>query len=271
MRRSETNADGHSPRVQEEGGVPDYRVMRRRNKQTRYVVLVPVVNEGERIGKQLMAMAALNGAIDLVVIDGGSTDDSLSTAVLDRTPVRAVVQCERGLSRQLRAGFHFAITEGYSGVVTIDGNGKDSWWDIPKFVQSLDDGVSYAQGSRYIEGGQAINTPPDRAFAVKWIHAPLISLAAGRRYSDTTNGFRAFSIEVLSDPRMAVFRRVFERYSLLFYMTIQASRLGFASVEIPVERRYPAIGSVPTKISGLRGKFAVLTELLYAVSGRYTP
>ena len=57
-------------------------------------------------------------------------------------------------------------------------------------------------------GESSNNTPWERYWAVRLIHAPLISLAAGFHYTDTTNGFRAYSRRLLLDSRVAPFRHV---------------------------------------------------------------
>ena len=50
-----------------------------------------------------------------------------------------------------------------------------------------------------------------------------------------------------------------------------AARLGFRVCEIPVARRYPAHGPVPTKISPVRGNLRVLRCLFAACLGMYNP
>src|SRR5690606_15134684 len=126
------------------------------------------------------------------------------------------------------------------------GNGKDGLDAIASFVAKLDDGYDYVQGSRYIAGGRAINTPLDRYLAGRLIHAPIVSLASGQRFTDTTNGFRAYSRRALLDPRVQPFRSLFEVYSLLFYLSIRIPKLGYRAIEIPVERSYPPKGKTPT-------------------------
>jgi len=73
------------------------------------------------------------------------------------------------------------------------------------------------------------------------IHAPLISLASGKRHTDTTNGFRAYSRRLLEDPRVAPLRDLFTTYELHYYLAIRVARLGLRVCEIPVARRYPAL------------------------------
>jgi len=239
----------------------------------RHVLVIPVINEGERIRRQLEAIARLAPPLDVIVADGGSTDGSLDEAFLRAVWVRALL-IKRGpgrLSAQLRMAYAWCLEQGYDGVVTMDGNEKDGVEALPAFVARLEEGYDLVQGSRYLPGGAAINTPLDRKLAGRLVHAPLISLAAGFRFTDTTNGFRGYSRRLLEDPRVAPLRDVFSDYNLLFYLSIRAGRLGFRCVEIPVVRRYPHSGRTPTKVAGWRGRFAMLGELLDAARGRYDP
>src|SRR4051812_46838897 len=149
-------------------------------KHHRYCVAVFVINEGDRIRAQLGGMASLASRIDIVVADGGSTDGSLALDSLAEFNLRALL-IKRGpgkLSAQMRMAIAFALDEGYDGLVVIDGNGKDDYRAIPRFIELLDEGYDHIQGSRYIPGGQAENTPLSRSVGVRVLHAPLISLAA---------------------------------------------------------------------------------------------
>ncbi|MEO6876904.1 MAG: glycosyltransferase family 2 protein [Gemmatimonadaceae bacterium] len=260
-------------RVAQRTGVPAYDKQVFAPKRHRYCVVVFVINEGERIRRQLEQMAPLAEQIDIVVADGGSTDASLEPRALAAMGVRALLvkRSSGKLSAQMRMAFAFGLDEGYDGVVVIDGNGKDDVSAIPHFVELLDVGYDHIQGSRYILGGQGINTPLSRTVAVKALHAPLISLAAGTRYTDTTNGFRAYSRRLLTDPRVQPLRDIFNGYELHYYLAIRAARLGFRVTETPVTRRYPSSGKTPTKISPVKGNLAILRTLAAAAFGRFNP
>ena len=253
--------------------VPSFEVAELAPRKTEYCAVIPVINEGERLLRQLEGMAAAGLGVDVIVADGGSTDGSNAAEPLRRLGVSALlVKTGPGrLSAQLRMGFAFALARGYAGVVTIDGNGKDGYQAIPDFVRALADGFGFVQGSRYIAGGASKNTPLDREIAVRLVHAPLLSLAAGFRYTDTTNGFRGFSAELLRDERVAAFREVFDSYNLHYYLSVRAARLGYRVTELPVRRAYPEGGSVPTKISGFSGRMHILKQLVLTVVGAYDP
>ena len=253
--------------------VPTFRTEIIRPKRNRYAVCVFVINEGERLHSQLAKMQPFAESFDIIICDGGSTDGSVEPAVVGPFGVNTVlVKTGPGkLSAQMRMGMAFALARGYDGIIVIDGNDKDDPSAIPRFAERLDAGWDHIQGSRFVPGGKAINTPTSRYYAVRVLHAPMIAWAAGFRYTDTTNGFRGYSRKFLLDPRVAPFRELFVGYELHYYLAIRAARLGFRVKEVPVTRAYPDKGAVPTKIKGWRGNGLVLQTLFRACAGVYDP
>jgi glycosyltransferase involved in cell wall biosynthesis len=252
--------------------VPEFTLIQWGERRTPYALCVFVLNEGERIRAQLQRMGELANQVDIVLADGGSTDGAVAPEFLSKHGVRALLT-KHGpgkLSAQMRMALAYALERGYEGVVVMDGNNKDDPSAVPAFLQLLTAGYDHVQGSRYVPGGRAINTPLARHWAVKWVHAPLLSLVAGFRYTDTTNGFRAYSRRLLLDERVAPFREVFSDYELHYYLAIRAARLGFHVCETPVTRAYP-LGQTPTKIRGLRGNLRILRTLWQACRHRYDP
>ena len=252
--------------------LPSFTTAEFKPKSTKYAVVIPVINEGERIKTQLVRMKKVLGSADVIIVDGGSKDGSTALEYLSTTGIRTLlVKTGPGkLSAQLRVGLAYAMLQDYQGVILIDGNNKDNPEAIPGFIAALDAGYDHVQGSRFVGTGKAINNPWIRLLGIKLIHAPLISLAARVRYTDTTNGFRAYSRTLLLHPGVKPFRNIFSAYELHYYLAIQAGRLGLKVTEIPVEREYP-IGEIPTKISKFRGNALILKTLFDACLGRYNP
>ena len=239
-----------------------------------WCVVIPVINEGDRIKNLLARMAAINisDIADIIIVDGGSTDGSLELDDLQRVFVRGLVlkTAPGKLSAQLRCAYAFALDQDYEGIVTIDGNDKDDPEAIPRFILALEQGTDFIQGSRFLCGGLAVNTPKSRDFAIRYIHAPMLSRFSGFKWTDTTQGFRAYSRRMLLDPEIAVFREIFMTYELLAYLSYRAPKLGYRCLELPTSRRYP-VGEVPTKISAIKGNWAVMQTLVYACVGYFNP
>lgn len=239
-----------------------------------FCVVIPVLNEGNRIRNLLGRMFShdIVDTADIIVVDGGSKDGSLDLGFLRAKRVCGLlVKTGPGeLSAQLRCAYAFALDQGYTGIVTIDGNDKDDPEAIPKFVDALGRGYDFVQASRFVFGGRGENTPKSRDLAIRLIHAPMLSLFSGFDWTDTTQGFRGYSRKLLLDTKVAPFRDIFSSYELLAYLSYRAPKLGYRCVELPTVRRYP-LGEIPTKITAFKGSLALLQIVLRACLGMYNP
>ena len=256
-------------------GVPRFSCTEYNEKCKDYVVLIPIINEGERIIKELKRAYKYNVAdyADIVICDGGSTDGCTEECMLKKLRVNTLlVKQDAGKQgAQLRMGIWWALERGYKGIITIDGNNKDSIEDVPHFIEKLEEGYDLIQGSRFVKGGKAINTPFIRTVSVKLIHAPVISLTARQRFTDTTNAYRAYSARYLKDDRVKPLRDIFITYELLAYLSVRATQIGMKACEIPVTRAYPKTGKTPTKISFFKGNSELMKILLKNACGAYNP
>lgn len=240
-------------------------------KRTKYAVVIVILNEGERIKNQLARMQTNAHLADIIIADGRSTDGSTDHDFLRSMNVRTLlITDEKGLCTATRMGLAYAMEQGYEGVITIDGNGKDGVQALPTFIEKLDAGYDMIQGSRFMKGGVHKNTPLERYIGVRYVIAPLVALG-GFWYTDPTNAFRAMSMRFLKDPRLQPIRNIFVRFNLQHYLIFRAAQLRFKVMEIPVVRVYPDDGTVPTKIVSFRAKTLIIRELVATVLGRYNP
>lgn len=256
-------------------GVPAFSAFEFAPRGKDYAVLIPVINEGERIRHELQRAKehGVADAADIVICDGGSTDGSLEENLLKSLDVNTLLvkEDEGKQGAQLRMGIFWALERGYEGIITVDGNDKDSIEDVPAFIEKLREGYDLVQGSRFIPGGRAVNTPWIRNVSVRLIHAPLISLTARYHFTDTTNAFRGYSRRYLTDDRAQPLRDVFMTYELLAYLSVRATQIGMEACEIPVTRAYPEKGKTPTKISFFRGNSELMKILIRNMFGAYNP
>lgn len=256
-------------------GVPQFECCEYDVKNKDYVLLIPVINEGERIAKELTRAKEhhVSDYADIVICDGDSTDGCTEEYGLKALNVNTLLvkKDEGKQGAQLRMGIWWALERGYKGIITVDGNNKDSIEDVPRFIDKLEEGYDLVQGSRFIKGGRAVNTPFVRTVAVKLIHAPVISLTAHHRFTDTTNAFRAYSRRYLTDSRVKPLRDIFMTYELLAYLSVRATQIGMKACEIPVARVYPKTGKTPTKISFFKGNSELMGILLKNARGAYNP
>lgn len=256
-------------------GVPAFSSTEYKAKTKDYCVLIPIINEGDRIKKELYRALRyhVSDAADIVICDGGSTDGCTQERILRKLDVNTLL-VKKGPGKQgaqLRMGFWWALERGYKGIITIDGNNKDSIEDVPAFIEKLEEGYDFVQGSRFVKGGHGVRTPLIRLLSVRLLHAPVISLTAGQKFTDTTNAYRAYSREYLTHPEVLPLRDVFMTYELLAYLSVRATQLGMKACEIPVDRVYPKSGKTPTKISFLKGNGNLLKILFLNYCGVYKP
>lgn len=260
---------------EKQNGVPKFECTEYAARTKDYVVLIPIINEGDRIIKELTRAYEnkVSSYADIVICDGGSTDGCTEETTLKKLDVNTLL-VKRDVGKQgaqLRMGIWWALERGYKGIITIDGNNKDSIEDVPHFIDKLKQGYGLIQGSRFVKGGKAINTPFIRTVSVKFIHAPVISMTAHQRFTDTTNAYRAYSAEYLKDARVQPLRDIFMTYELLAYLSVRATQLGYKACEIPVTRAYPKTGKTPTKISFFKGNSELMKILLKNARGAYNP
>ena len=255
--------------------IPTFQESFFKHKSHKYCLLIPLFNEGDRFLSQLNKMIKINifSLVDVVICDAGSSDGTTVESFLNAQGFTALlVRKGKGrYSTDLRMGYYWALKQGYEGIITVDGNDKDDLSALHLFVEALEAKFDYVQGSRYINGGRAINTPFVRHWALKLINEPVMSLCARMRLTDTTNGFRAYSKRFLEDKRVLPFRNIFFGYELIYYLPIKAARLGFRVLEVPVTRSYPDNGDVPTKVGGIRGNIYQLSILWHIICGDYDP
>lgn len=255
---------------------PKYDAYIFREKRTKYCLIIPTFNEGERFLSQIEKMKAnsIFDLIDVIIADAGSKDGSTDCNILKAAGFRSLL-VRKGNGRystDMRMGWHWAICEGYEGFLMVDGNDKDdvSRVAIESFTKSLDAGYDYIQGSRFIKGGKGIRTPLSRLIAIRCICTPMMALAGRRIVTDGTNGFRAYSKRFLLDERVNPFRDNFNKYEVTYYLPPRAGALKFKCAEVPVTRIYPENGEVPTKANA-RANFEVVILLIKILFGKLNP
>ncbi len=237
-----------------------------------YAWLIVARNEGERLTKQLERMCEHNYGIDIIVMDGNSNDGSLELLLNGSHGIATVLVSYAGLgfSTDLQLGLIYAAREGYLGVVTSDGNGKDSVEDVQKFITELEVGCDFIQGSRFLEKGKHSNTPVLRYLGIRFVSSPFTAIVSRLKITDTTNGFRAYSKKLIEHSELRIEEKTFKGYSLVSYIPFFVGKQKLNFKEISVRRDYPATGATPTKIVSPSQWIQIFFDLFRGAFGTFS-
>jgi glycosyltransferase involved in cell wall biosynthesis len=195
----------------------------------RTLVIVPALNEEAALPAVLDELRRVVPDYVVLVVDDGSTD---ATAFVARDHGAIVLQLpfNLGIGGALRAGFRYAEREGYDRALQFDADGQHDADEIAALVAELDRGVDMVIGSRFADRTRDYHVGHLRAGAMSVLRFAIRQFA-GRRFTDTSSGFRAFSRPMLE---------YFADYYPADYMeTVEALLLactnGFRVEEVPVQ------------------------------------
>jgi len=220
-------------------------------------------NENVKIERTLSRFPAERD-FELMVVDDGSTDDSLER--IQKFPGVHIVRHGKnmGAGASIRTMHRYALENGYDVVALVAGNDKDDPMLVPRLLQPiLEEGYSFVQGSRYLKGGDYGKIPFYRVIATKYVHPLLFSLASRHWVTESTNGFRAYRTSLLRDPRIDLDQDWLDKYELEPYLYFKAIRLGYRVKEVPVTKFYPPKAEGYTKMKPITGWWSILRPVIY--------
>lgn len=184
---------------------------------------------------------------ETIVVDDGSDDGGPELA--RQAGARVITQeRRRGVGAAIRTGIKAAQANGHGAVVILAANGKDDPAEAPRLIEKLIAGYDYVQGSRYLrDGGSSVNLPLGRNLMIRG-YTFLFRVLSGFAATDVTNGFRAYRLSLLDDPRIRIDQSWLDRYELEYYLQWKAIALGYRVVEVGVSKTYPKGGGNYSKI-----------------------
>jgi dolichol-phosphate mannosyltransferase len=226
------------------------------------VLAAPIAfNEEQKIGSVLSRFHP-GDVTEILVVDDGSTD---GTAAVARSHGASVISrsSRGGAGAAIRTAIEYAKDRDFDVLVILAGNDKDRAGEIPRLLQPIgEEGYDFVQGSRYLPGGGYGNMPLYRRLATQFVHPLLVSLMAGRRITDSANGFRAFRMPLLDDPRIDLNQEWLNEYELEPYLLLRAMQLGYKVKEVPVTKIYPSRKLGYTKMKPVTGWWSMLRAIL---------
>jgi glycosyltransferase involved in cell wall biosynthesis len=226
----------------------------------RVLVIVPAWNEERSVGHTVREILAAEPAYDVVVVDDGSTDDTVREATAAGATVLHL-PFNLGVGGAMKTGFTYAQRHGYERAIQVDADGQHNPADIARVLAGLDV-ADIAIGARFAEVGDYEVRGP-RRWAMIFL-ARVVSRAAHARLTDVTSGFRAAN------------RRAIDQYVHYYpaeYLgdtldsLVAAVHAGLSVTQVPVAMRArahgrPSQGPIGATVYLLRSVFALGLALL---------
>ena len=173
-------------------------------KELGIMVVMPTYNNAKTLKQAIDGVLEI--APHLLVVNDGSTDE---TATIISSYGQAIdticFNQNKGKGMALRAGFEYAISNGFRYVITIDSDGQHYPEDIPHFVDKAiaypDSLIMGARGMK--EAGAPGKSSFGNRFSNFWYY-----VETGIRLPDTQTGFRLYPVKGLK--KINVFTQKFE-------------------------------------------------------------
>jgi glycosyltransferase involved in cell wall biosynthesis len=207
----------------------------------RVALVIPVIDESATIAGVVRAVPR-DVVDDVIVVDGGSRDDTV--AVAQAAGARVIVEPRAGYGAACLAGVHAAAD--CAVIAFIDGDGSDDPADLARLVAPILAGEQdFVIGSRAGGAREAGSMGAHQLLAGRLAGLAMRALY-GVRYTDM-GPLRAIRRDALE--RLAMRERT---YGWNLEMQMRAARAGLRILELPVAHRNRAGGA--SKVAGsLRG------------------
>jgi dolichol-phosphate mannosyltransferase len=198
------------------------------------LIIVPTVNERENLPRIAAKLLSLPVAVDLLVVDGNSSDGTgkIADELAAKHPQIHVLheQKKNGLGRAYVSGFKWALENKYEFIFEMDCDFSHNPEDIPMFLEAAKD-ADLVLGSRYVGGIRVINWPLGRLMLSRFA-GKYVALVTGMPFSDPTGGYKCFRRRALQALNLGEVRS--NGYSFQIELTHKLWRQGFKIVEVPI-------------------------------------
>jgi hypothetical protein len=217
---------------------------RLRHRGVTVSLVVPALNEAEGLALILPQIPSL--VDEVIVVDGGSVDETLQVIRSTYPSAIRVRQRGRGKGNALKAGLAEATGD---IVVTMDADGSMSPADIVPAVGALLDGCDFVKGSRALDGAGSGDFSPLHRMG-NWALTTLSNLVFDAGYTDITYGFNAYWRRVMLNAET-----LSDGFEFEIQAAIRAARSGLSTAEVPCYEAPRAGGA--SKLSPVRDGWAI--------------
>lgn len=232
------------------------------NPDARALMVVCAYNENVKLERTLSRFPRKSERdYDVMVMDDGSTDGSIEKIDTNEFLVHRIGACI-GVGAAIRTAIRIARERNYHVIMFMAGNDKDRPDEIHRILDPVRyQGFALVQGSRYLPGGDYGNMPIYRRITTQFVHPILFGLAARKRLTDTTNGFRSIHLGVFDDPALDIDQPWLDQYEMEVYLRFKIIRLGYRHGEVPCTKIYPPKKLGITKMKPITGWWSILRPI----------
>ncbi len=156
--------------------------------------LICTLNEAENLPHVLPRIP--NWVDEVLLVDGHSTDDTISVAQRLRPDIRILQQPGTGKGVAFRYGVEQAQGD---IIVTLDADGETDPAEMSGFIQPLLQSYDFAKGSRFATGWRR---KPFHRILGNWLIVTVFNFLYGTKYTDLCSGYNAFRKSIVSQVNL---------------------------------------------------------------------
>jgi glycosyltransferase involved in cell wall biosynthesis len=212
-------------------------------------VVVPTLNEAANLAHVFALIP--RDVHEILVVDGHSTDDTVTDAQDNRSDLRNDLQNSKGKGNALASGFAAATGE---IIDMMDAHGSTDPREIPAFVQTLMDGADFAKGTRFGHGGGSSDITWHRDLGNKALNG-IVNMLFRTKYTDLCYGYNAFWARCLKHMQIDC-----DGFEVETLMNVRIARSGMTIQEVGSHELERMHGE--SKLHPVRDGFRVLRVIV---------
>lgn len=219
-----------------------------------FIILLPVLNEGENIRTICAQIEALNLNVAIVFVvttlnAQDNTDIEIINSLQTENPnIYFLANQQRGLGIALKQGMkHIQDNFDYQHLITMDADGSHDPSIIPGLLRA-GHGVDLIIASRYVPGGLTTDWPRSRNWGSILVNK-LFANICQTKTCDLTSGFRIYSHQAITKINLSEMKsRGYVWQIEMLYRFIQA---GCSIMESPMTFKNRQVGKSKLKLNDI--------------------
>ncbi|MFW6134052.1 MAG: glycosyltransferase family 2 protein [Elusimicrobiota bacterium] len=219
------------------------------------IIILPAFNEGRTISSVISNVKKYSDA-DVLVVDDGSTDDTL--VKIENAGVEYLIKHKknRGYGRSLIHGFNFAFKKGYQKIVTMDCDAQHEPGRVEEFFLNIGE-FDIVSGSRYLNSVPQFSGAPMQRIHINNIITEKINKITGYELTDAFCGFKGYNAEKLEKLKLDI-----SGYGMPLQLWIQASNKVLTVKEVPVSIIYHSRACFPGKLASPEERLKYYNQII---------